>query len=63
MGPAPLHGSRGCLFAIDGNIHGVLPLGLWGERSGGDSRVRSSRTFFEDGSVVITRGAAMGGRV
>jgi len=50
------------LVAIDGHAHGVLTLGYWGGRSGGDSRSRSSRTLFEGASVVITAVAAMGGR-
>jgi len=56
-----VRGSRECLVAIDGHVHGVLTLGFWGERSGGDSRSRSSQTLFEGGSVVITAVAAMGG--
>jgi len=57
-------GSSGCWAAIDRQIYGVLTSGGGGWRagSGGDRWGRSSRTFPECGSVVITAVAAMGGR-
>jgi len=61
-GTRPARGSRGCLVAIDGHIHGVLTLGFWGLRSGEASRSRSSRTFLKGGTLVITAVAAMEGR-
>jgi len=62
-GTRPTQGRRWDFVAIDDHIHGVLTLGHRATRSGGDNRLRSSRTFFEGGSVVITAVAAMGGRV
>jgi len=63
-GTLPGRGSSGCWAAIDPQIHGVLT--SWGRGwragSGGDRQSRSSRTFPECGSVVITAVAAMGGR-
>ena len=63
-GTLPRRGSRGCWAAIDCQIHGVLT--GWGRSwrvgSGGDRRGRSSLTFPECGSVVITVVAAMGER-
>ena len=63
-GTRPGRGSSGCWAAIDRQIHGVLTSWGVGPRagSGGDRRGRSSRTFPECGSVVITAVAAMGGR-
>jgi len=63
-GTLPRRGSSGYQAAIDHQIHGVLT--DWGRGwrvgSGGDRRGRSSQTFPEGGSVVITTVAAMGGR-
>jgi len=63
-GTVPGRGSSGCWAAIDRQIHGVLT--CWGggriTGSGGDRRGRSSRTFSECGSVVVTAVAATGGR-
>jgi len=61
-GTRPGRGSRGCWATIDGHIHGLLTRQDWGGRSGGASWVRSSRTFLGSGSVVVTAGAALGGR-
>jgi len=63
-GTLPGRGRSGCRAAIDREIHGVLTgWGVgWRASSGGDRRGRSSRTFSECGSVVITAVAAMGGR-
>jgi len=63
-GTRPGRGSSGCGAAIDRQIHGVLTSWDGGRRagSGGDRRGRSSRSFPECGSVVITAVAAMGGR-
>ena len=57
-------GSSGCRAAIDCQIHGVLTRqgGGWRVGSGGARRGRSSRTFSECGSVVVTAIAGMGGR-
>jgi len=60
-GTRPTRGRRWDFVAIDDHIHGVLTLGHRATRSGGDNRLRSSRTFFEGGSVVMTAVAAMGG--
>jgi len=61
-GTRPGRGSRGCWAAIHCHIHGLLTSRDWGGRSGGASRARSSWTFFECGSGVVTAVAAMGGR-
>jgi len=63
-GTLPRRGSSGCGAAIDHQIHGVLTSrgGGWRFGSGGHRRGRSSRTFSECGSVVITAVTAMGGR-
>jgi len=55
-------GSRGCWAAIDCHIHGVLTSWECGGWSGGASWARSSRTFLECGSVVVTAVPAIGGR-
>ena len=59
----PERGRRGCRSAIDRQIHGLLTGWCRRGRSGGDSRDRSSWTFFECGSGVVTAVTAMGGRV
>jgi len=63
-GTLPGQGSSGCWTAINRQIHGVLTCRGGGRRagSGGDRRGRSSRTFSECGSVVVTAVAATGGR-
>ena len=63
-GTLPGRGSSGCWAAIDDSIHGVLTRcgGGWRVGSGGDGWGRSSRTFPEGGSVVVTAVAALGGR-
>jgi len=63
-GTQPRRGSSGCWAAIDRQIHGVLTSWGGGRRadSGADRWCRSSRTFPECGSVVITAVAAMRGR-
>ena len=61
-GTGPGRGSRSCWAAINHHIHGVLTRWDYGGRSGGASWSRSSRTFLECGSVVVTAVAAMGGR-
>ena len=63
-GTLPGRASSGCWDALDRQIHGVLTSrgGGWRAGSGGDRRERSSRTFPECGSVVVTAVTAMGGR-
>jgi len=63
-GTLPGWGSSGCRTAIDRQIDGVLTCWGGGRRagSGGDRQGRSSRTFSECGSVVVTAVAATGGR-
>jgi len=61
-GTRPCRGSRGCRAAIDWHIHGGLTRWDCGCRSDGASWARSSRTFLECGSVVVTAVASMGER-
>jgi len=61
-GTRPGRGSSGCWAAIDRYIYRVLTRWDSRGRSGGASWARSSRTFLECGSVVVTAVAGMEGR-